>query len=296
MLPVKTSNGSVVFEQLQQAALLTGVPRAIVSDNGPDLKSGIELFLKEHKYTSHIYDIRHQVALLIKKELENDSAWKSFIEITSTAQSYMRQTEVASLAPPNQRSKARYMNVDILIKWALNVDRMTEEKKALFDKKELKRLLGWLDAYREDIERWGRLTHIAETVVSFIAINGVRRGNASELRSQLGAQTCEVSRVFKETLLNRVMENELKAHVGEYLVGSSDIIESTFGAFKNIEKHQASSGFTSLLLALPAMLGRTNEHIISQAMSEINSSKISEWFKSMVGLSVQAKRRIAFAA
>lgn len=39
--PVTKSNGNVVYRQLKAATATTGVPRAIVSDNGGDLHSGI---------------------------------------------------------------------------------------------------------------------------------------------------------------------------------------------------------------------------------------------------------------
>jgi hypothetical protein len=42
--PVPKSNGKVVYRQLQAAVAKSGVPRAIVSDNGPDLHRGIALF------------------------------------------------------------------------------------------------------------------------------------------------------------------------------------------------------------------------------------------------------------
>jgi hypothetical protein len=38
------SNGKVVYRQLQAAVAKSGVPRAIVSDNGSDLHRGLALF------------------------------------------------------------------------------------------------------------------------------------------------------------------------------------------------------------------------------------------------------------
>jgi len=42
--PVTESNGKVVYRQLKAASAKTGVPRAIISDQGSDLHSGIERF------------------------------------------------------------------------------------------------------------------------------------------------------------------------------------------------------------------------------------------------------------
>ncbi|MCX6059421.1 MAG: hypothetical protein NTW69_14870 [Chloroflexi bacterium] len=44
LAPVKKSNGEVFYQQLEQAAAKTGIPRAILSDHGTDLNAGVEKF------------------------------------------------------------------------------------------------------------------------------------------------------------------------------------------------------------------------------------------------------------
>ena len=46
--PVTESNGQVVYRQLRAAVTKTGVPRAIVSDNGSDLHAGIDRIRLKH--------------------------------------------------------------------------------------------------------------------------------------------------------------------------------------------------------------------------------------------------------
>ncbi len=48
LIPVTTSNGKVVYQQLEETVSKTGVPREIISDHEPDLKSGIEKFCDAH--------------------------------------------------------------------------------------------------------------------------------------------------------------------------------------------------------------------------------------------------------
>ena len=54
LVPVERSTGEVVWQQLEQAALKTGIPRVIVSDYGSDLKSGIEKFCNAHTHCHSI--------------------------------------------------------------------------------------------------------------------------------------------------------------------------------------------------------------------------------------------------
>jgi hypothetical protein len=79
LVPVTESNGKVVYKQLQAAAAKTGVPRAITSDNGPDLHRGIALFRKKYAGTAWLYDIKHKTACLLKHALEGDAAWQTFV-------------------------------------------------------------------------------------------------------------------------------------------------------------------------------------------------------------------------
>ena len=39
--------------------------------------------LNEHKDSCYICDIKHQAALILKKELESDESWPSFIELAA---------------------------------------------------------------------------------------------------------------------------------------------------------------------------------------------------------------------
>ena len=121
LVPVTESNGKVVYRQLQAAAAKTGVPRAITSDNGPDLHRGIALFRKKHPTTAWLYDIKHKTACLLKHALEGDAAWQMFVAQVHRFKQQVSLTPLAGLAPPQQRSKARYMNVDVLVDWAQGI-------------------------------------------------------------------------------------------------------------------------------------------------------------------------------
>ncbi|QTA93051.1 hypothetical protein [Desulfonema magnum] len=73
LLPVTKSDGEIVWQQLEHAAKITGVPREIIADHGTDLKSGIGKFCGKHEETCFIYDIKHKTAAVLKCELGNDS-------------------------------------------------------------------------------------------------------------------------------------------------------------------------------------------------------------------------------
>jgi hypothetical protein len=298
LLPVKKSNGDIVYKQLQEAVKKTGVPRAIVGDEGSDLKSGINKFREANKSIAYIHDIKHKVAILLKRALKNDKAWQSFIEHASTTQSYVQQTELAAISPPNQRSKARYMNVDKLVSWGKQALQTIEnnEQTNMFASEPLQAKLGWLKHYKNELAEWNNIISTATSVENYVRNNGVFRGMTDKLQVELDniGGTNRIEK-FKENLLSSVLTDESKVHIGETLLGSSEILESLFGKYKNIEQEQASSGFTKLILSIPAVVAETTTTIVNAAMEHVKIKEVNQWFTDNIGCSVQAKRKEVFA-
>ena len=78
LIPVKKSNGKVVYRQLEDCAEKTGPPRQIVCDCGPDVKSGVDEFRLKHE-TPGTYDMKHKGAAVLKRELNGDPDWLEFV-------------------------------------------------------------------------------------------------------------------------------------------------------------------------------------------------------------------------
>ena len=296
-LKVSTNtNGETVSQHLNDIAHLYGSPMHIVSDGGSDLKSGIEKFIKTNSQTKFIYDAKHKIATYLKRLLEKHDAWLGFCQMASKAQGYMRQTGAAALAPPNQRSKCRYMNLEGLLKWAEQIGTLENTKvEQLVDIETKERCLGWIKIYKSDIDCWNRLLKISDLAIKHISKNGIYRGLCEKLSFELDSITCcPLSQQLSGLILQYAIEHEYKVKPGYRGVGSSDIIESLFGSFKNLEKQQSSSGFTSLILTIPALVGNTSKEIIKKAMESTKIEHIKSWVKENLGLSVQAIRRQCF--
>lgn len=298
--PVTQSNGEIVYEQLEEAAQKTGVPRQIVKDRGSDLNAGVRKFQEGHSECASVYDIKHKAAAILKRELSKDEEWVAFSRYAAQVRREVQQTSLAALAPPNQRTKARYMNVDKLIEWGGKILRFLEEPPAswdhLFTPEAVKAKFGTLVAYREALTRWTELLEVVEEAVRLVRERGLYRGAHNYLRNKLpfaleSEQACRV----REELIEHVRIEGAQARAGERLYGSSEVIESIFGKFKHIEQDQAKGGFTGLILALPAMVSKTTSSVVRKCMESISTSKVFEWCRSNLGQTVRAKRRLAFA-
>ena len=147
-----------MYQQLTTAVAHTGVPREILSDGGSDLQAGIAQFQQAHPRTQAIYDIKHKTALVVKHELAEEARWKAFTQQAAQTKQRVQQTPLAFLAPPAQRRKARYMNVDLLIRWGTKVlaylaqPRQTGAEQVTAA--QLVAACGWLQDFRTPLQDW----------------------------------------------------------------------------------------------------------------------------------------------
>ena len=300
LLPVKQSNGDIVYQQLQETVAKTGVPRQIVSDQGSDLHAGIEAFCQAHAETCWIYDIKHKTACVLKRELQHDADWQRFTSLAAQSKLKVQQTSLAFLAPPRQRSKARYMNVDTLMRWGGDMLRALDDPGRLpvdeADLEVLQEKLGWVDDFRSRLQEWGELMQVIDIAEHVVRTRGLYRGVHREVKDLLApvARIPRAKRVSTE-LVAFIAEESLKARPHERLVGSSEVLESIFGKLKRLEHDQSKGGFTGLILSIAAMVSTTTGEVIAKALRTVPTKQVLAWCKKNLGQSVQSKRRKAFA-
>jgi hypothetical protein len=300
LFPVKQSNGDIVYQQLEEAIEKTGVPREIIADHGSDVKSGIDQFCQKHEETCSVYDIKHKSALLLKNELQDDKDWVEFTQLAAQTKRKVQQTALAFLAPPNQRTKSRYMNIDTLVGWGCWVltflDGQKEEPNKEYDQQQIEEKLGWISGFRDQLKEWEELLQVVTTAESMVRNQGLSHGLAHDLKKLLEpvAHT-ERSKRAHDQLIAFVAEQALKAKPDERLLGSSEVIESVFGKLKRLEQDQARSGFTALALSIGAIVSATTKEVIQKALQTVPTKQILIWCKEKLGQSVQAKRKKALA-
>jgi len=299
LYPVTQSNGDLVYQQLEEACKQTGVPREILSDQGSDLHKGIKQFCQAHPETSFIYDVKHKVAAVLKRELGATSLWQEFSRLAGQTTQRVQQTVLAALAPPRQRRKARYMNVGELVAWGVRMVQYLDEEESqrqAWDWHRVEEAVGWMRQYRHEIEQWRQWVEVGTITEQFVKTHGVAAGGAQQLQHRLAAagplpRTQHLCAEFVQF----VTEEEAKAKAEERLVGSSEVIESIFGKWKRLEGDQARSGLTGLVLALGALVAPTTAEVIKQALTTVPTKTVLSWWRDKLGKTVQATRRALFA-
>ena len=299
LIPVCQSNKQIVYEQLEATVAKTGVPRAIVKDDGGDLTGGVALFCQNHPETCGIYDIKHKVARMLKRRLEKDSRWPAFTSRAAKIKSHLQLTDVAFLVPPNQRSKARYMNLDELVGWGWRTLEILDQPPAAVLRyctaQRLEQQFGWLRDYRQALTEWSEALAVTGAAEQLVRTQGIYRGASDELAQILEPLARnDHTRALRDELIAFVDTESNKARENERLPGSTEVLESCFGKLKFLERDQSRSGFTGLVLTLGAIVSKTATDVVQEAMEFTRTKDVLRWCREKLGKTVQSKRKHAY--
>ena len=290
---VSRCNGAVVQEALVSASQAAGVPQAVVSDGGSDVKSGVALFAEDHPQVVWHYDLSHRLALLLEKELGGQPWWGAFITQTARCRQCCQQTAWSHLLPPALRIKARWLGVKPVVSWARKVidwSRRHRPADPVFGQ-----LFGWLEAYAKPLEQAAQMLTVVEETSRVIKHQGLNRRTVSQCERKLNR--------FKLKGLPRKLANMTMAFLwgqaaatrrGQTHLCSSDVLESLFGKYKALVQRSPLHAITEAVLHLAALTASRSQAVIRQAMESVSSAEVHAWFKENGEPTLLAKRRQAF--
>lgn len=351
------STGDMINNKLISLSKRVGVPVQILSDHGSDLKNGIEKYSEENSNVIYIYDITHKMASLLKKELGNEESYNEFANHISTSLKQIQQTELYFLIPPKQRVKARYLNIDKYVNWALGIlhyqkqgdfsqiskaDKNNTEKlknkinnalgqlsvlevKSNIDmsknqiiqrikqevyeqlkmrtaqlsdrgKKRFIEKLGWLSDYEEKINTWAEIVYLIHLVEKQVKCEGLSQESKKifeENSKEIGLNNKRVQN-FKKQIIDFLSEEGAKIPDEQSFLGTSDIIESTFGKYKYFSSRNPLKEVGKMILTIPVFIGKKTGKYIKTALENVTSDSLEEWAKDTFGQSNLSKRRQAF--
>jgi hypothetical protein len=301
LVPRKSWTRQEVDEQLEAASRRTGIPRVIVDDHGVDVAGGVRFFQERHPESVEIYDAKHKAACLLKGRLQKNPRWQEFHQRIAQTRCAIQQTELAFLVPPGPKPKARFMNLEPTLQWAKKVLAVVQEPPAVVRERvrpeRLQEKLGWLQEYAADMAEWSEWQQVANVTVEFVNRQGVYRGAAKQLWTELlRYQVHASSQLLAKELVVFVAKQASRMRSDERFPGSTEVLESCFGRFKQLEKQQARGGFTSLVLGFGALLAETTTKVIREAMQHSRTKDIFTWCQEHLGTTLFGQRKLAFAA
>jgi hypothetical protein len=301
LLPARSWTRPQVDQAMENCVLRSGiVPRVIVSDHGVDLYGGISLFQQRHPQTAEIYDAKHKAACLLKKRLEKNARWRAFQTRVGQTRCSVQQTELAFVTPPGPRPKSRFMNLGPQLKWARRVQAMLREPACVQQfatRARLEKKLGWLAGFEADVIEWSQWQQVVDAAVATVNSQGIHCGTASLMEkqlSQLDALGSSATGLAGE-LVQFVQSQQAQVRGDERFPGSTEVLESCFGKFKQLERQHCKGGFTQLLLGFGAILRRATTEAVREGLQASNTAAVRQWAAQTLGTTLFARRKLAYA-
>ncbi len=122
--------GESIAHYLKQVISVTGQPCAYLKDGGADLAKAVRLLNEEGHSSLCIDDISHVSANILRHKYQNHPMHDTFISACGKVSKKLKQTILACLAPPKVSTKARFMNVHRLLRWADKLLKLSPQGRA----------------------------------------------------------------------------------------------------------------------------------------------------------------------
>lgn len=310
---LEKTSGPIIYEVLKKSEKSVGQYRQFCHDQGSDIVSATRLYVQsiqeaEGRKIPVMNDIAHKIANLLAVEAA-ELGWTEFASKASQMKQKLQWTKWAALCPPSQRSKARYMNLDELTDWANKILSHLEKaenehqkkikwkncevEKSETDLRELLEQFGWIRSSESMIKEISEMLLIGRIVRQKIRTEHLHAKTAEELEQVL--QTLQVgSRAdqFAGSVIDFVTDQT--KDLDQLALGSTEIIESSFGKLKQLMDEDTKDGFTPFVLSLAACLGKLDLDTVQAALRTCNKKQVKAWATMNIGETIYTQRRQLF--
>lgn len=287
-----TWTGEDIYEVLLDVEKELGTIKYAVSDGGKNIIKALRLYK-----APHIYDITHKIALIISKLYKNDVTYIRLTKKMAGVRSKYLQTDCAHLIPPKLRTKSRYLNINDISKWCLNTLKYYKKNKDVEKEKQIKicKKISWIIEYKDFIKELSELNTLVCKIERILKHNGFSSESWKKCNELLQNINNDKTKIFKQEI--NIYADELKAKSKgiDKLLITSDIIESSFGKYKNYVSNNPMAGITNLILCLAAFTCSFDEKEIKEALENTVIQDVKEWTKKNIGLTLFQKRREAYS-
>lgn len=286
-----------VAKAYQETAEQFGMPGTIITDGADELQDAAEALEKEGKKPRILRDLKHFLANRFESLLKKDEAYATFTEKLGWSRSALQQTELAHFIPPIFKVKARFMNMAPTLEWTSRIlwhlEHPESESRKHVTVERMEEKLGWLREFKTEFSKWRECQAVISTSLTFFNKQGIYPGVVKEYQKLMkDVAKHPVSRQLVSDTIAFVSAYEAQLKPNERLPISTEILESSFALYKNLEKQHSKSGFTSLLLAFPTLLYETTITEVNACFATVKVADVKQWAKKNLPHTLAAKRRL----
>lgn len=284
----KRWTGEDISEELEKSKAMLGSVLYATTDGSSTLKKALRL-----SEISHVYDTTHAIAIMLEKLYKEDVHFKELTNMMGQMRLKLCCSKFAHIIPPNQRSKSRFLNIDILTKWSMKVLTTLTKNELTPEEKEQ---LQWIGDRKPFIEEMNHIIGIIEELSVLLKHNGL----SNKTKSKCSKVLKKCNKTPKQKEFNKLFTEYLDTNASKIkklsktLLCSSDIVETTFGKYKNELSKNPMNGITDLALIIPAFTSILDDNEIKKAIDNCTCKKLKEWKAKNLCDSLSAKRKLVF--
>jgi len=261
--------GDTIAALLSRLIAVMGRPAASLKDGGGDLHKAVALLDEQGLASPCIDDISHAVAGMLKRSYQDHPAFETFMSACGHVSGKLKHTILACLAPPNVRTKARFMNVHRLFTWADRVLKLSPAGGAKSGSilARLRACLDQLPACKALITRFRTDASGLLACQKILKTKGLSHDTLAQCEPLIEAMPSAALRLELHAYLAFQLETAKTLgldHLG--LPISSDTIESLFGVAKQHGVGETQDA-ARIALRLPALCGLPTREEAKQVLA-----------------------------
>lgn len=289
-LILKISNswkGEDISREIEALKKRIGGIKYAVADMGNGIQKGLKL-----SNVPHVADLTHKISWIIKQLYEKDETFVAYTKASAKLRGSLPLSKIAYILPPSQRVHSRFMNLKPIVDWGNSVVKLMNGDEELDLEREK---LEFLNVYEEFLKEISSIVEISIQIQKILKNNGLSKKTLIKCK-QLFKNVPKHAKLndFKEMIIEYLEEvlSLVNRPRGGKLLCTSDIIESSFGKYKNYIHSSPSIGITDLCLSIPAFtFDYKNEEKLIKAMEEIKHENIVDWKSKEIGKTLLARRK-----
>jgi len=280
--------GVEINNVLNEIESKVGKIKYAIADMGNSIKKALSI-----SGISHVEDLTHKLSWIIKNIFEKNEDFIAYAKMLAHLRKTMALSKMAYILPPTQRVHSRFMNLKPIIDWGLSI--IEAHKKGSLLPIEYAQRLSVVVEYEELLKELSQIVEQAIMIQKILKNKSVSEDTIKECKINLDKlpNKPNVNKFKTEVLIYfenmRSIKHEQKS---KNLLCSSDILESSFGKYKNYINNNKSIGITALSLTIPAFLNDySDKNTILSAMENIRISDLKSWSKNNIGDSLITRRK-----
>ena len=293
ILPLKEKvsvswTGEEISKVLFELKKELGKIKYAVCDGNRNIKKALRIAKIEH-----IYDITHKIAMILEKRYNSNEKYIELLEKIAVMKKNYIQTDIAFLMPPKMRTKSRYLNIIEISKWLYKTLKYYEINKNKNNR--ICEKFKWLYNYKDFIIELYQSIEDIKSIEKGLKTNGFSKETEKYCNDILNKNKSCLGKTLKKELVEYFQELSNKVPKTKKLLITSDIIESSFGKYKNYLSENPMAGITNLILCIAAFTFKLNERNIKKALESTAIDDIKQWTNETIGKSLFQMRKQAYA-